>query len=433
MRSKSFTASFASFASVALWTATAVCTAIMVNSDAVHAATPADSGAHMVYGTLWQRPIVLKAPCALTLIGPASEAENCMGVNRRTGAGPALDVASGIIVVGVGNAVEGLSVINGKRKYHTPLTGNVVSSPTLLDGSAFLGTDDAMLYHVDITTGEILWNTEIDAEVTEPPFVVGDLVVVTSGIDTAYGIDRKTGTIIWSRKHPLPSGITLRGSARPTSFVTTTADGSSQTRLYVGTASGHLLVLDAKDGSLLHQINLGAGRPFADIDADLLALNQKTVVAASHASGVYALDSQTLAEQWRIDEEGVVRMAKVGTGILVLARAGELIAYDVAHFDAGKPRETWRLKYGKGAPTRLTVQGGRIHFASDKGALMVVDAFSGKLLQTYGSNLGFAADVFVADELLLALSNPGSLFVMSGSHKGPVSQTVAPRHPFRSF
>ena len=103
--------------------------------------------------------------------------------------------------------------------------------------------------------------------------------------------------------------------------------------------------------------------------------------------------------------------------MIVAASAGTVLGIDARN---GSIR--WRFTYKKGAPTRLFVKGGRVHFGSDRGPLYVLDLFSGRPLQYYGSGLGVAADLDLVGDMLFMVSTAGSLHALSNDFYGPAQR-----------
>ena len=101
--------------------------------------------------------------------------------------------------------------------------------------------------------------------------------------------------------------------------------------------------------------------------------------------------------------------------MLVAAGAGKAIGLDA---ETGQIR--WRFTWAKGAPTRIVVQGGRVHFGSDRGAVYVLDLFSGRPLQYAGSGTGTAADLSLWHDMMFVTSTAGSVTALSNAWAGGV-------------
>jgi outer membrane protein assembly factor BamB len=391
--------------------------AVLAHALALPGATPE---ARQVYGITWTKTAVEVAPCALSIVMPASEAERCASWTRRESSGPAFHAALGVIVVGGSDKrLRGLDAADGHILWEHATPGAVLAQPVIAEDGAYVGTDDARVVRVDVASGRERWATAVDAEVTEPVVVHEDVVYVVTGNDSTYALSRLTGEALWVSKHPLPRGITLRGQGRPLVLDVPAFDGLSK-RLYVGHASGRLSVLDRRDGAVLQELDISRGDTFGDLDADPIfhpAMGGRVIVA-SQTRGITAIDPKNNIEQWTTKEPGITRLANGGAPMIVAAGAGKVLGLDAA---TGAIR--WRFTFEKGAPTRIVVKGGRVHVGSDRGALYVVDLFSGRPLQYAGSGNGVAADLALWQDMLFYTSTAGTVTALSSGWPGVVSQS----------
>lgn len=387
---------------------------LLATATVVIASLGATSAARQVYAPLWMKDLLRRGPCLFSIATPPAEEEGCIPWTRRETAGPAFHAPSGILVVGGSDGLlHGLSARDGRTLYRQPIPGDLVSKPALVGDSAYFGTTEARVARADVTSGRVRWEASVDAEVTVTPVVHEDTVYVVTGLETTYALDRATGEVRWVQRHPLPGGITLRGQARPL-LAEVPVSGGTQLRLYVGHATGKLTALDAATGRPVDELTLATGETFLDVDADPL-IHDGRLIAASHASGVFAIDPSTSEPVWKHEEEGLVRLAAGGPYRIVAAGAGKVVGLDAA---TGKER--WRFTFPRGAPTKPVVKGGRVHIGSDRGALYILDLFSGEPLQYFGSGLGFAADLDLWGDMLFAVSTPGTLFALSNAFEGKV-------------
>ncbi|MDP2344947.1 MAG: PQQ-binding-like beta-propeller repeat protein [Deltaproteobacteria bacterium] len=380
--------------------------------------------ARQVYSIVWTTPVVETRPCLLSVVLPPSEKERCSSWTRRESGGAAFHDGLGVVVVGGSDRLlHGLDGRDGKKLWETETPGAVVSQPVLVDDGAYVGTDDARVLRVDVTSGHKRWETSVDAEVTEPVVIEGDVVFVVTGADSTYALNRLTGEALWVQKHPLPRGITLRGQGKPLVVDVATGDGV-QKRLYVGHADGRLSVLDRETGAPLVDVNLSQDDSFGDLDADPILHKARggtaRVIVASHTRGIIAVDPRSNTETWRTKEPGIVRLASGGEPMLVAAGAGKVLGLDA---ETGQIR--WRFTWPKGAPTRIAVKGGRVHIGSDRGAVYVLDLFSGRPLQYAGSGTGTAADLALWHDMMFVTSTAGNVTALSNAWVGGLHSSKA--------
>lgn len=391
--------------------------AVVTVAASLASATPE---ARQVYAPTWMIDVVKVGPCALSIAMPASEAERCASFTRRESSGPAFHAALGVLVTGGSDRkLRGLDATNGTPLWERSVPGAIVSQPIIHDESAYAGTDDARVVRVDVASGRERWVAAVDAEVTEPVVVHDGVVYVVTGADSTYALSGETGEPLWVHKHPLPRAITLRGQGRPLPVDVQMMEGVSR-RLYVGHASGRLSILDRADGRVLHELDVSRGDTFGDLDADPIfhPAEGGRVIVASQTRGIVALDPKSHVEVWRTPEGGITRLATGGQPLIVAAGAGKILGLDAK---TGGIR--WRFTFAKGAPTRMVVQGGRVHVGSDRGALYVLDLFSGRPLQYAGSSVGVAGDLALWQDMLFYTSTAGRLVAMSNAWTGLVFQS----------
>ena len=102
----------------------------------------------------------------------------------------------------------------------------ISASPTVIDGTLYIGNNNGSLYAIDITSGQILWKAHVTNPLMSAPLVYGDVVIVGEGDPTSrtsspsepvmvgqgpsalIAFDRATGTMRWQ--------LPLSGSAMPT-------------------------------------------------------------------------------------------------------------------------------------------------------------------------------------------------------------------------
>lgn len=90
----------------------------------------------------------------------------------------------------------GVSRFNGiKWTFHTQ--GEVISSPAIVNGVVYVGSNDGNLYAVDQQTGSQKWKFPTGARVTSSPAVANGLVYFSSYDGNFYAIDAATGKLQW--------------------------------------------------------------------------------------------------------------------------------------------------------------------------------------------------------------------------------------------
>jgi hypothetical protein len=86
-------------------------------------------------------------------------------------------------------ADEEWSVATGSR---------VVSSPTVSNGTVYVGSDDSSIYALDASTGDEEWSVSTGGFVQSSPTVSNGTVYVGSNDNSIYALDASTGDEEWS-------------------------------------------------------------------------------------------------------------------------------------------------------------------------------------------------------------------------------------------
>ncbi len=79
-------------------------------------------------------------------------------------------------------------------------TGNSVeySSPSVVNGVAYVGSQDRTFYALDAATGHKIWSFVAGNSIKSIAAVVNDVVYVGSLDNNVYALNAKTGTQIWN-------------------------------------------------------------------------------------------------------------------------------------------------------------------------------------------------------------------------------------------
>ncbi len=272
-----------------------------------------------------------------------------------------------------------------KWTFHT--RGEVVSSPAIVDGVIYVGSNDGNLYAIDQQTGAKRWAFTTGARVASSPAVDRGLVYFGSYDGNFYAVDTATGKLRWKFRNAgerryaathlhgsLPIGETM-----PDPFdVYLSSPAVSNGVVYVGSGDGNVYSLDAIAGTLKWKFKTG------DVVHASPAIVDGKLYIGSWDSYFYALDSATGKEIWRFktgedpeihNQVGIQSSATVADGVVYFGcRDSNLYALDAA---TGKKLWSFNNK-GSWVIVSPVVQAGKLYFAtSDTALLHAVDAKTG--------------------------------------------------------
>lgn len=81
-----------------------------------------------------------------------------------------------------------------------PFSNNPVCNPVISDGKIYVSSlsNSGYLAAINLTTGTALWYYQATGQIAPTPLVVGDLVIINSGINV-HAVDKNTGVMRWQR------------------------------------------------------------------------------------------------------------------------------------------------------------------------------------------------------------------------------------------
>jgi tetratricopeptide (TPR) repeat protein len=201
----------------------------------------------------------------------------------------------------VSMACIGTASAAGEQEWAFETGADVNSSPTVVDGTVFVGSDDGNLYAVDAATGEQQWAFETGDSVWSSPTVVDGTVFVGRGDNNLYAVDAASGeeewvfeTDDWVFSSPtVVDGTVFVGSHDDNVYALDARDGTEQWRFETGAevassptvVDGTVFVGSADDN--LYAVNAVNGFPVLPVTVGALTLGSAAAVAwlKRHRSG----------------------------------------------------------------------------------------------------------------------------------------------------
>lgn len=258
----------------------------------------------------------------------------------------------------------------------------VYSSPTVVDGTVFVGSgraergepDDTNLYAVDAETGEEEWAFGTGAQILSSPTVVDGTVFVGSSDDNLYAVDADTGDQQWAFETDGPIG-----TSSPT-----VVDGT----VFVGSWDANLYALDVETGDQQWTFETGdrVGTP---------TVVDNTVFIGSDDDNLYAVDADTGDPQWTFETGGSIGTSSptvVDGTVFVGSSDNSLYAVDANTGD-----QQWAFETGAGVSSSPTVVDGTVFVGSSDNNLYAVDANMGTQEWAFETNSRVRSSPTVVD------------------------------------
>jgi outer membrane protein assembly factor BamB len=118
------------------------------------------------------------------------------------------------------------------------------TSPAVANGEYYCATYDGELFRIDAATGEIVWKAITGDDTDASPVIWGDFVYAAAQEKSPFVhcFERATGKLVWKKqsKGGFWASPALSGG-----------------KLFIGSAGGEILALDATSGALVWRVDLG--------------------------------------------------------------------------------------------------------------------------------------------------------------------------------
>jgi outer membrane protein assembly factor BamB len=185
-----------------------------------------------------------------------------------------------------------------------------------------VGTDkgDVLAFGID---GKPRWNARISSEVIAPPRVADSIVVVFSGDGRIYGLSATDGKTVWVDPRINPP-LTVRNAA---------GGAVSRGGLFIGTAGGRLLAIDAQTGAIAWDGAVATPKGATELEriADITSLpyvDDKEACAAAFQGRVACFDVVRGTLIWTRDVSSLAGITADPNHLYVVDDKGAVQAFD---------------------------------------------------------------------------------------------------------
>jgi eukaryotic-like serine/threonine-protein kinase len=315
-----------------------------------------------------------------------------------------------------------------KWTFHTE--GEVISSPAIVGGIVYVGSNDGNLYAIDEQTGAQKWKFSTGARVASSPAVADGMVYFGSYDGNFYAVDADTGKLRWKFRNAGERRYTAthlhgslpEGESMPDPFdVYLSSPTIWKGAVYFGSGDGNIYALDAANGSIRWKFKTG------DVVHASPAIVDGKLYVGSWDSYFYALDAMAGKEIWRFktgedpeihNQVGIQSSATVANGIVYFGcRDSKFYALDAV---TGQQRWAF-LNKGSWIITSPVAQYGKVLFAtSDTALLHIVDAQTGAPIDTIKFHWPMFASPSIAGNTLYVAGQDGKLVAIDLNSRKPL-------------
>ena len=299
-------------------------------------------------------------------------------------------VVDGVVYIGSqGNHVYALDAATGEERWRFQTGGWVDSSPAVVEGVVYIGSEDNHVYSLHAATGEERWRFETRGWVESSPAVVEGVVYVGSNDSYVYALDAATGEERWR----FQTGGWVDSSPAVVDDV-----------VYIGSEDNYVYALHAATGEERWRFQT---RGWVDSSP---AVVDGIVYVGSNDSYVYALDAATGEERWRFETGDNVSSPAVMDGVVYISvHAGPVIALDAA---TGEQR--WRSEMGGFLESSPAVVEGVVYIGGDIfGYISALDAATGEERWRFDVDFADKSSPVVVDSVVYIGNVDGYVYAIS--------------------
>jgi uncharacterized repeat protein (TIGR01451 family) len=271
---------------------------------------------------------------------------------------------------GDGGSVYALNASTGAQLWSYFAEG-VQSSPAVVNGVIYFGSDNGAVYALNANTGALRWSYMTDGPVQSSPAVVNGVVYIGSGDDNVYALNASTGASLWSV------------SVGAVSSSPAVANGV----VYVGSDYGNVSAVST-GGALLWSFNTGDNTAYSP------AVVNGVVYIGDADHNVYALKAATGAKLWSFASGGsAFSSPAVANGVVYIGSDD----HNVYALNASTGAKLWSFATGGIAFSSPAVANGVVYIASDDHNVYALNASTGARLWSFDTGVAVESSPTVAN------------------------------------
>lgn len=242
---------------------------------------------------------------------------------------------------GYSGAITSLDRSSGTVNWQLKTNDAIFSSPTIVNGTVFVGSHDNNLYAIELNTGNEKWRFETHSDVVTSPTVTDGVAYIASGRKDGhvYAIDTDTGEEKWRFKTGEYEDFNSMDEGGVFNAIPAVGDV-----VYAGSSDGRLYALDAESGT--EKWNFKAE---GLVDSSP-AVADGTVFFSSSDDYLYALNAEDGSIVWQVEIPTSSDARPIIADETLYIGAGILRAFDT---DTGE--EVWSNKSIRGSARPVLV------------------------------------------------------------------------------
>ncbi len=183
--------------------------------------------------------------------------------------------------------VTGLNLETGNIKWQVELDTEITGGVGAGEGIVVVGNTEGEIIVLDAENGTELWRKQLSSVMLAAPLIQDQFLIVRTGDGRLYGLDIENGSQLWVYDRGVPV-LTLRGNSSPII--------GGRELVFTGFDSGKVAAVGIKHGRLLWEANAAVPRGrsdlerLVDIDANMLLIG-RVLYAVTYQGRIVAIDA----------------------------------------------------------------------------------------------------------------------------------------------
>lgn len=265
------------------------------------------------------------------------------------------------------------------------------SSPTVADGTVYLGDEDGVFHAVDADTGKLKWKYETGGEIFSCAAVINGRVLFGSYDNCLYCLKQSDGSLAWK--------FETQGYVHCSPAVVAG-------RTFIAGCDEHLRIINIETGEQIGDL------PLATYLIASPAVFQDTLYVGTYGSEVVAVNWKEVKEVWRkrtSDAEAPIHSSAAVTDQLVVVGGRDKL---VTAFTRTTGKKAWSFTTRGKVDSSPVVVGNRVFVGSHDGNLYELNLADGKERWKYNVGKPISAGPAVGQGMLIigSESRDGKLY-----------------------
>ncbi len=303
--------------------------------------------------------------------------------------------------------VQATNRFTGQVIWSTNIRANILSGPSVAGHLLVVGTGSSSIVALNSNTGHIIWQKTLSSDALAKPVIYHHKVIVKTINGFIYALEASTGKKIWQVKHGAPSLI-LKASSSPVMM--------KDNIMLVGFSDGKIDAIDISTGQLIWQRSIAYGTGASDIeklvsiDANPI-VEHDTVWLATYQGYIAALSLKTGQYKWRHPASTFLNLAVFGQNLLMVDSRD--VIWSINKYTGNINWQQKQLK-ARGL-TEPVLMGNKLIVGDKTGLVHIISAENGQFLARLQLDSAVSYPVSTLGHTMYVMTSKGQLncFVVS--------------------